>query len=131
MTPKTKFYTLALMLLLVFSVLSSVAIPCLAATGTGEGSMTNIPDTDIGGATGGLDTSDVTLLPDMSSEPDTESDTVRVTDKDTTADRPTDTTSMTEDDDGGIGWIGIVIAVAVIAAIIIVILAMMPKKKDM
>lgn len=139
MTPKKKLLTLMLMLMFVFTVLSSVGIICHADTGMdGSGANmpeTNVPDTDIGGATGGLDTADGTLIPDVSdmvTNPiaGTEADSVTRVPV-TTGNQTTvpGTTSAPEDTGGGMGWIGIIITVAVIAAVVIAVLALMPKKQ--
>ena len=96
---------------------------------------TNVPDSDIGGATGGLDTADGTLIPDVSdivTNPiaGTESDSATRTPVTTGAPTTTaGTTSAPEDTGGGMGWIGIIITVAVIAAVVIAVLALMPKKQ--
>ena len=138
MTPKKNLLTIALMLLFVFSVLSSAGIICFAETNTNGGTgmpETNIPDTDIGGATGGLDTADGTLIPDVSdmvTDPVTDTDTDVVTKAPVTTKVPSTTpgTTMTPDNTGGgMGWIGIIITVAVIAAVVIAVLALMPKKQ--
>jgi hypothetical protein len=141
MTPKKKLLTLALMLVFVFTALSSVGIVCHAETGmgtngTGSGMPeTNVPDTSIGGATGGLDTADGTLIPDVS---DMVTNPIAGTESDsltrapvTTATPSTSTTVTTPSDSsgGGMGWIGIIITVAVIAAVVIAVLALMPKKQ--
>lgn len=138
MTPKKKLLTIALMLLFVFSVLSSAGIICFAETGTNGGTgmlETNIPDTDIGGATGGLDTADGTLIPDVSdmiTNPLAGTDTDTVTKAPVTTVEPSTTPGTTATPDepgGGMGWIGIIITVAVIAAVVIAVLALMPKKQ--
>lgn len=141
MTPKKKLLTLTLVFIFVFTVLSSVGVICYAETGAGTngtGSVmpeTNIPDTDIGGATGGLDTADGTLIPDVSdmvTNPiaGTESDPVSRVPV-TTAAPSTSSAATTPSDTsgGGMGWIGIIITVAVIAAVVIAVLALMPKKQ--
>ena len=137
MTPK-KFFTVALMFILALSVISPMGIICFAQTDTGSGSGmpgTNVPDSDIGGATGGLDTADGTLIPDVS---DIVTNPIAGTESDSatripvTTGAPTTTagtTSAPEDTGGGMGWIGIIITVAVIAAVVIAVLALMPKKQ--
>ena len=139
MTPKKKFLTVALMLAFVFSVLPSALMLCSAETTRDEGGMTmpetNIPDTDIGGATGGLDTSDVTLIPSVSdtvTSPVTDTAKESLTKAPVTSAAPStspSTTNAADSTGGGMGWIGIVITVAVIAAVVIAVLALMPKKQ--
>ncbi len=128
MKNKTRIGAFLFALLITLLAIQTTLIPAFAATT--DGMTTNIPDTDIGGATGGLDTSDITL-------PESTRETDRVTGG-TTGTPGTNapgtsgdaTTAVTDDGGSGIGWIGIIIVVAVVAAIIIVIVAMMPKKKD-
>ncbi len=129
---------LLLAVILMFAVLGVSLLPALAATA--GGSVTNIPDTDIGGATGGLNTADITLPPAVTpgSDSATAPGTAPGTDggsmtrlPEATSSPATDSGTGTVDDDGmGIGWLGIIIVVAVVAAIIIIIVAMMPKKRD-
>lgn len=139
MSPKKKLLTLALMFIFVFTVLSSVGIICYADTSTGgnETNMpqTNIPDTNIGGATGGLDTSDGTLIPDVSdmvTNPIAGTESDQITKAPVTTVKPSttpQTTAPADGNGGGMGWIGIIITVAVIAAVVIAVLALMPKKQ--
>ena len=138
MTPKKKLLTIALMLTFVFSVLSSAGIICFAEPGPNGGTGmpdTNVPDTSIGGATGGLDTADGTLIPDVSdmvTNPIAGTDTDVVTRAPVTSGTPNTTqgtTAAPEETGGGMGWIGIIITVAVIAAVVIAVLALMPKKQ--
>lgn len=112
--------------LLILSVLV-LALPVSADTTMG-GMETNVPDTDIGGATGGGEIVTIDPTPEVS-VPESETmapATSAVTTPVTTA--PATDGAMDNADDG-LGWLGIVICVAVVAAIVIVVVALLPKKK--
>ncbi len=114
--------------LLILSVLV-LALPVSADTTMG-GMETNVPDTDIGGATGGGELVTIDPTPE-SSMPESETATPAtdtVTTPVTTSAPTTDNT--TDENDDGLGWLGIVICVAVVAAIVIVVVALLPKKKE-
>lgn len=125
---KTKRTTsLLLAALLILSVLV-LALPISADTTMG-GMETNVPDTDIGGATGGGELVTIDPTPE-SSMPESETATP-ATDTVTTPVTTSPTTDgATDDTDDGLGWLGIVICVAVVAAIVIVVVALLPKKKE-
>jgi len=120
-----------------------------------DGMGTNIPDTDIGGATGGGETglspgtdtgdrvtggSDTTRVTSPESTPESvpestgsttttaETTGVQTTPRQTTAAQTTQSPADTGDSGG---WIIAVIIVALIAAVIIAVIAFMPKRNDM
>ena len=102
-------------------------IPAVSADTAMGGMETNVPDTDIGGATGGagdlitVDPKPESSMPESETRlPATDTVTTPVT---------TSPEASTNNSDDGLGWLGIVICVAVIAAIIIVVVALLPKKK--
>jgi len=136
-TLKRRTVTLSVILVLVFSFLAMYSLLYgVYADTTMDRVTTNIPDTDIGGATGGMGTDSSPIASGTGSGSVGESDlttpldtTPRVTTaRQTTAPQTTQNAPNTSD---GNGWIVAVIVIAVIAAIIIAIIALMPKKRDL
>lgn len=116
---------------------SALGITALAATATMPDMSdmipdgTNIPDTDIGGATG----NDSSMLPGTDSATESDSMTPSATRPDTSGGIVTPSTnagtSAVGDDDGSDtvgGIIGIIIAVIVVIAIIMLIIALVPRR---
>lgn len=104
------------------------AVLCIGAFAETSGIMseiipdgTNVPDTDIGGATG----MESSLLPPMST-PDASNGTIPQTNAGTESSMIGDTAD--QDTIGNI--LGIIIAVIVVLAVIILIIALIPKRTD-
>ncbi len=131
MMNKKTCYAILMLTAVAVSILSFAALPIHAAT-TGN-AMTNVPDTNIGGATGGLDT--VTLPAPLETLPTPGTSAATLPDSGigvpgTTSVVPGTTAANPDTGDDGLGWVGVIIVVAVVAAIIIVVVSMMPRKKE-
>ena len=138
----------AVTVLLVIAFLSAVVRPlailvCADTDVLTDGMTTNIPDTDIGGETGGMNTEgsppldSESIVTDNGTSVTTPSASSSVTSvpKSTTATSPKQTTvpvtTQTPVDTGDSNvWIAAVIVVALIAAVIIAVIAFMPKRSD-
>ena len=139
MSKKIKMKSTALLLVIAFSLFSMVSlIPSVKAETSRDpltGDMTtNIPDTNIGGATGGDESNIIPGTSVTTGKETTKAEStsgVQTPPKATTAAKTTAPVSTADTSDGGgNGWIIAVIIVAVIAAIIIAVVALMPRKKD-